>query len=179
MNQTISLIIALTLGCIFILWKSFDFQQTEEQNFNTTQYRLDSLEKRSLFFQKNIGFCKKHKKEILLLSNKGWMRPHSRLKIGRFLDKLRPPFRGLSYQCEPEETREITNLSFRATRITIETDSFQDEALYQFLGTLFAKFPGVLIAREINLMRSNEDSSCIIGKLRFDWISMKDDDDEK
>jgi hypothetical protein len=159
MKQHISLIIALTLGCIFTLWKSFDFQQTEEKHFNTTQYRLDSLQKCVLFFQENIGFCKKHKKEMLLFSNKGWIRPHSRLKIGRFLDKLRPPFRRLTYQCEPEETRESINHSFRVSRITIETESFQDGSLYQFLRILFAKFPGVLIAREINLTRSSEDSS--------------------
>ena len=179
MKQKILLIIIITLGCIFILLKSCEFQKTEEQLFNTTQQRLDSLQKNILLSQKNIKFCKRHKKEMLLLSQKGWIRPQKRVKVGEFLDKLKPSFQRLTYQCNPEEIKTLINRLFRVTLVTIETSSFQDKIVYKSLETLFMNFPGVLIARELILKRSTEHPSYIIGNLSFEWVSMKRQENDK
>src|SRR3990167_9695647 len=121
MKQRTLLIIVVLFGCVFILWRSFDFQQTEKHRFNETQEKLKSLEKCFFFSQENTNFYKKHKKESLFLADKGWICPHNRLKVGKFLDKLSPSFQKLTYQCEPEEIKSLINHFFRISRITIET----------------------------------------------------------
>lgn len=173
MKRDIFFNIILSAGCICLLWATHVFQKTQKHTLDQAVRENTLLKRECQILKRDHVFLESSSKEREMLRKKGWFSPLNRLIADEFLQSLRPRFRKMSYQFEPEILKTIEDIAFKVTRVSLETESFLDLELYEFIDTLSTEFPGILLPREITLTRQKDTPLFISGTFVFDWVSLR------
>ena len=173
MKREIFFNILLSAGCICLLWVAHTFQKTQKDTLNQAVKENTLLKRECQNLKRDHVFLEASSKERGMLRKKGWFFPLNRLIADEFLKRLRPHFKKMSYQFEPEILKTIEDIPFKVTTVSIETESFLDLKQYGFIDILLKEFPGVLLPREITLIHQKDNPHFIIGTFVFDWVALR------
>lgn len=158
----------------FLLWKAFEFKNTQNSSYQKARTYQEELREDLKILEAEKFFLKTHQENLIILKEKGWLEPKSRLKAGEFLSLNKGNLHSLFYTFAPEILKLYDEtIPFKVTSVTLEVRAFVDTDIYHFFEDLMKAFPGILVPRDIKLSRVFEEGSdLIMGTLIFDWVSM-------
>ncbi len=148
------------------LWFAMDFRDSQEVHLEEVRRRHHTLNQSVHLLEAEARFRQTHAQDIATLREKGWLKPISRLVAAEWLERLRPFFKTFAYTFEPEGLK-MADGPLKATPFILEGTSSFDREVYESLDLLLEKFPGVLIPREIVLVRSPQG---IESRFVFEWM---------
>ncbi len=159
-----------------LIVSTLTFQLQEKEKYNEYKSKIFSLNRDITNLQHDLHFLKKHKKDIDLLTSKGWFTPVNRLIAAEKIEELSGDL-DLKYMSFAPQTKTqgLGKDQLSTTQIEIQLKSRQEDAIYQFLEDVLETFPGILVLQELTLFH---EEKALVAHLIFQWISLGADDDK-
>lgn len=169
-------ITGLCILCSTSLFFKYREQNKLQDTKNTYAYyetTLRSLERKRALLAKNPhGLPYQKCKEIL--------QPKNRLIIAEIINQCASSLNEIRFRFEPETPQIVENTyHFKTSKIVIETSSFLDTDIFDFITNISQKIPAVFVLRKLSircnrslLVSPHKDlSRFMTGEITYEWFS--------
>jgi len=166
---------------------AFYFHTIQKNRLQESNAAHHNYKKEQQSLEKNLDFLRENHKEISYLNKHEIFKSKSRLIVSEAINQCASSLNGIRFQFEPEATKCIENsYCFKVSNIVIETSSFLDTDIFDFLINVSKTFPEVFLLRKLSIRRNKQPSdvlslkreellNCTVGEIRYEWFSVAEE----